>query len=111
RSYAQADQLEKIRADDIASRVQAAAIRNLEESRIGITNLIGSRGISRIDANIMSRFAGKQFALVCHHPFLQVRREPVGIIQNKGSGLLARTTAGELSRANQGGDDRSDRRG
>src|SRR5438477_10963747 len=74
---AKADQLEKIRADDVAGGVHAAAIGDLNQGRVRIRHYLGPRRVSRIDPDIMPWLAWDQLAAVRHQPFLEVRRKPV----------------------------------
>src|SRR5215467_13223993 len=90
----------------------AAPIGELENGRIGIGNLVGSRGISRVDPNVMARFARDQFAALSNQPILEMGGEPVGVLENEGGqlfgrgrlGSLASRGSGEIGRADQGRD-------
>ena len=61
---------------------------------------IRTKGIGGVDANVVTRMPGKKFAAVGHGPFLQVRGQPIGIIQNERRPERL-PLAKEIRRANQ----------
>ena len=82
-AHAQPHEVKKIGAHDIAGGMPAATIGQLNHGRVWIGEPIGLIWVSRIDANIMARFAGDQLAAIGHRPFFQMSAEPVGVVQDE----------------------------
>ena len=81
RADAQADQLEKIAADNVPGRMKAAAVGHGEHGGVGIGVRIRRVWVRGIDANVVTRETFDQFAAGRDGPFLQVRGQPVGVLQ------------------------------
>ena len=105
---AEAHQIKKFSADNITRGMQTAAVRDLYHARIRIGMVIWFVGIRRVDADVMTRFAGNEFSAIGDGPILDVSREPIGVIENKRSELLHRlaiSLLGKIGCANERGDD------
>src|SRR5437763_10755600 len=75
-AHAEPDQLEKIGADDIARRMQAAAIGNLNHGFVRADEIPRALRIGWRDADIVPRFSRGQLAFAGNGPLFEMRGEP-----------------------------------
>src|SRR5207248_5409435 len=75
--------MKKIAADHIPRWMQAAAVGELNHCRVWISDRVGRIGVGRINTDVMATIALDQLALCGDRPLFDVRRQPVGIRENK----------------------------
>src|SRR6184192_2511094 len=75
--------MQEIAANNISRRVQAAAVSQLNYRCIRIRVRVWRVRIGGIDADIVTRESLDQVTLRCDGPFFEVRRQPVGVRENK----------------------------
>ena len=72
RAHADADEMKEVTADDIAGRMSAATVGDLDFRRVRGGYGVGLLRVCRSDAEIMAGHAFDQFPAACDHPILQV---------------------------------------
>ena len=100
----ESDKVKKISSDDISRRMKAAAIGDLDHGCVRVRMGIRSRGIGRIDSNVMARKTRNQFAFRCDCPFFKMRNQPISVNQDEISQLNFLPFPGAFRRADESGD-------